>query len=76
MKKIFLGRPIHWLIAIGLCIIGWLAGGIRLHVTDFNLFIIALIAIVVALAASVLLSRILRWRFILLPQIFIVCVYI
>ena len=58
MNKIFLGRPVHWLIAVGLGILGWLGGRLRLHVTDFNLFIIVLIVIVVgALVAVIVTSR-------------------
>lgn len=45
MKWLFLGKPVHWLIAAVLVGIGWLAGRVRLHVTDFNLFVVALFAI-------------------------------
>ena len=52
MKEIFLGRPIHWLIVLVLVVLGWLAGNARLHVTDFNLYMVLLLA--VSLVAVVL----------------------
>ncbi|QIE56797.1 hypothetical protein G5B40_15950 [Pikeienuella piscinae] len=42
MKDVFLGRPVHWLVVLALIACGWIAGGMRLHVTDFNLYVIAL----------------------------------
>lgn len=42
MKKIFLGPLQHWLILITVIGLGWLAGNARLHVTNFNLFLILL----------------------------------
>lgn len=48
MNDIFLGKPIHWVVIVALVACGWLAGRLRLHFTDFNLFVIALIAVAVA----------------------------
>lgn len=45
MRRIFLGPALHWLIVailVGLC---WLGGLERLHVTDFNPFIIGVIVV-------------------------------
>ncbi len=54
MKRIFLGRPIHWLFIL-LIIGGGLALGLqRLHVIHFNTFIVTLFAATVALLALVL----------------------
>ena len=45
MKAIFLGRPVHWLVVLVLAGLGWMSGIVRLHVTDFNLFLVLLIAV-------------------------------
>ncbi|MEX2518807.1 MAG: hypothetical protein WD969_05690 [Paracoccaceae bacterium] len=45
MNRLFLGKPVHWLIAAVLIGFGWLAGRVRLHVTDFNMFVIVLFVI-------------------------------
>lgn len=42
MNDVFLGKPVHWLIVVILAGLGWAAGLVRLHVTDFNLFVITL----------------------------------
>lgn len=54
MNHIFLGRPIHWALVALLALGGWGLGRIRLHVTDFNLFVIALILATVAILGVVL----------------------
>lgn len=53
MKKIFLGRPIHWLFVLILAAGGAILGEQRLHVIDFNIFILSLLAAVVILLALV-----------------------
>lgn len=47
MKNIFLGPVFHWLILIALIAGGWIAGKMRLHVSEFNPFIIALILVTI-----------------------------
>ncbi len=54
MKKIFLGRPVHWLLALVLVAGGAALGQYRLHVIDFNLFIVLLMVAIVILLALVL----------------------
>ena len=54
MKRIFLGRPIHWLFILLIGAGGLALGLERLHVIDFNSFIIALFAATVVLLALVL----------------------
>lgn len=54
MKKVFLGRPIHWLLALIMIGGGAALGEQRLHVIDFNLFLILLLAAVILLIALVL----------------------
>lgn len=54
MRSVFLGRPIHWLLALILVGGGAALGEYRLHVIDFNLFLIVLLAAVVVLLALVL----------------------
>ena len=49
MNRIFLGKPLHWLLLLAVVVLGWLAGRIRLHVTDFNLFVLLLLALSVGL---------------------------
>lgn len=54
MKRIFLGRPIHWLFILLIVGGGLVLGLQRLHVIHFNVFIIALFAVTVVLLALVL----------------------
>ncbi len=54
MSRIFLGRPFHWLLALVLVGGGAWLGQSRLHVIDFNLFIVVLLIAVVILLALVL----------------------
>ena len=54
MKHIFIGPWLHWLILISLIAGGWLAGLDRLHVVNFNPFIIGLIVLTIAILVVVL----------------------
>ena len=54
MKRVFLGRPIHWLLALILVGGGAALGEQRLHVIEFNLFLILLFVAVIVLIALVL----------------------
>ena len=54
MGRLFLGRWWHWLGIIMVCGLLWLAGRERLHVTDFNTFLI-----LVLVGAGVLLAGLL-----------------
>ena len=54
MSKVFLGPLLHWVIVISLIALGWISGKFRVHVSDFNPFIIVLIAIVVVTLVVVL----------------------
>lgn len=54
MRRFFLGKPLHWALMIGLVALGWSAGLGRLHVIHFNLFVLALLALSVALLGIVL----------------------
>ena len=56
MRRLFLGKSLHWALVLGLIALGWAAGQIRLHVTDFNLFVLLLLALSVALLGAVLLT--------------------
>ena len=58
MREIFLGKPVHWAVLILLVLAGWLTGRERLHVIEFNLFIIGLLAVsVVAILIVLATSR-------------------
>ena len=54
MSRIFLGRPIHWLITAALVAIGWIGGSMRFHVIEFNPFLLGLLAITVLAVLGVL----------------------
>lgn len=54
MSRVFLGKPLHWLILLALVAAGWFTGRLRLHVTDFNLFLILLIAVTIVAVIAVL----------------------
>ena len=54
MRQIFLGPPLHWLILIALIAAGWISGKMRLHVSEFNPFLIASILITVTVILVVL----------------------
>jgi hypothetical protein len=54
MSNIFLGKPLHWLIAIIIAAGLWYAGGLRLHIVHFDAFIVALLAVSVACVLIVL----------------------
>ena len=56
MKKVFLGRPVHWLFVLILIGGGAALGERRFHVIDFNLFVILLLVAVLALLALVLMT--------------------
>ena len=51
MKKVFLGRPLYWLLWVVIVGALYLLGTLRLHTRDFNLFILIVLALA---AASVL----------------------
>ncbi len=54
MKRIFLGPWFHWLILIALIAAGWWTGIDRLHVINFNPFIIGLIVLTIGVLVLVL----------------------
>lgn len=58
MNRVFLGKPVHWAIIVALVAAGWVTGHRRLHVIEFNSFIIGLLVVsVVAVLAVLLTSR-------------------
>jgi len=44
MRDLFLGKPWHWLVLVLVTAALWWTGETRLHVTRFNLLVIALLA--------------------------------
>ena len=54
IRRIFLGPWVHWLIVAIMLGLGWFAGTDRLHVKDFNLFLIAVIGVTLAAVLIVL----------------------
>ena len=58
MSRIFLGKPLHWAVLVALVVLGWATGRARLHVIEFNSFILGLLAVtVVALVVVLATSR-------------------
>ena len=58
MGRIFLGKPLHWVLIVFLIADGWVIGQERLHVIWFNLFTVILLMISgVAVAVVLLTSR-------------------
>lgn len=55
MNRIFLGKPVHWLMLVLLIAIGWFAGKQKTHVIHFNPFII--ITLLLTIAAIVLILK-------------------
>jgi len=56
MSRVFLGKPLHWAILVLLVAGGWLTGRERLHVIEFNLFILGLLAVAICALLAVLAS--------------------
>lgn len=52
MRKVFLGRPLHWVLLALIAAIFWGLGTIRLHVTDFNVFMVALFLVAACLVVA------------------------
>ncbi len=58
LRAIFLGKPLHWAIIVLLVAGGWLTGRARLHVIEFNQFVLGLLAVAtLALLAVLATSR-------------------
>ena len=54
MSRVFLGKPLHWAVLVGLIVLGWATGRARLHVIEFNTFILGLLAVTVVAVLVVL----------------------
>ncbi len=54
MSEIFLGKPLHWLMLVVICAGLWWAGDLRLHITHFDAFIVALLAVSTVCVLTVL----------------------
>ena len=54
MRTVFLGPLLHWLIIIALIVAGWIGGSHRMHVSEFNPFLIVLIVTTMAIPVIVL----------------------
>ena len=54
MSNIFLGKPLHWLILVVIATSLWYAGTWRVHVTHFDAFILAILAVSAACVLIVL----------------------
>ena len=54
MRGIFLGKPGHWAILAALVLGGWLTGRARLHVIEFNFFVLSLLAVTMLAVLAVL----------------------
>jgi len=56
MSHFFLGRWWHWLVLVAIVGLLWLAGANRLHVTEFNTFILSLLVGTAVVVTGLLLS--------------------
>jgi Mn2+/Fe2+ NRAMP family transporter len=56
MSRIFLGKPLHWVLVILLAAGGWLVGRQRFHVIEFNLFTILLLVVSAGVIVAVLMT--------------------
>lgn len=56
MSRVFLGKPFHWAIIVVLIAGGWITGRQRLHVIEFNVFIVGLLAVSALAVLAVLLT--------------------
>ena len=54
MKGFFLGPFVHWVLIAIVIGLGWLAGTERLHVIQFNTFIIAVLAVTLVAIVAVI----------------------
>jgi hypothetical protein len=54
MSNLFLGKPLHWLLAVVICAGLWYAGVLRLHLIHFDAFIVVLLAVSAACVLIVL----------------------
>jgi hypothetical protein len=42
MSRIFLGKPVHWLIVAGIALVMYWMGTNKVHTRDFNFFLVTL----------------------------------
>lgn len=56
MSRVFLGKPFHWALIVVLIAAGWITGRQRLHVIEFNVFIIGLLVVSAITVLAVLLT--------------------
>jgi len=54
MKRIFLGPMLHWAIVAAIVGLGWYTGLGRTHVSQFNMFIVLLMILTVAVLLVIL----------------------
>ena len=54
MSRVFLGKPVHWAVLAALILGGWLMGRGRMHVIEFNLFVVGLLAVTAVALLTVL----------------------
>ena len=57
MKRIFLGRPFHWLLWLGILAGLYAMGSVRLQARDFNLFVLCVLAIAAVAVLAVVLGH-------------------
>ena len=54
MKKLFLGKPIHWLLWVVIVAVLFALGRIHFHTNNFSLFIFVLAALSTACVATII----------------------
>lgn len=56
MQRLFLGKPLHWLIIAIDCAVLWWMGEARLHTRDFKQFLLILAILAAATVIAILLT--------------------
>ena len=58
IEKVFLGKAWHWVLLVLTSVLFWYCGTERLHVIEFNLFVVAmLVGTVIVVGAILMLHR-------------------
>lgn len=57
MRRIFLGKPIHWLLWGVVIVVLYLMGARSLHATSFNAFVLVLLALAAGCVAFVFVTH-------------------
>ena len=57
MKQIFMGRPFHWLLWVGIIAGLYTMGTLKLQARDFNLFVLGILGLAAVVVVTIVLSH-------------------